>query len=453
MEEKNFKENPKNQNYLYLYALKLFNTDVKELEKLFGKYLKRSYDLRFWNLYIEYVTKVSSKKVNVNDVYNFVINHFEYSYFSFVFVRNFISHLSSEGSEDLIRKVYHKALTNPMHNLGQLWNEYEKWEISVNRINARSNIEKIQQGYTQAFSMYQRLIPFIDSNSFFPIIDIELENPLNLSKKFFDSRLSFIFDYYISIFPENEALLFLQSFYIKDKENSFDFNSTFLSYWFSFYYNKNLFNFEDKKNKQLTIVNFLNWTVKNEGINAFRNKFNEMKNQSGVYAYIYAAHVEFYQGCNKKEAYEIFVEALEKFGDSSLLNEEFFKLFLKIGDEENIRLLFKKLKKTELIYDLMIEYEFMHGDMEAYKNLLIQRDEEKNDILLSSTTINNKIIKSKGCMLVYETVLNNFGFLDLKIENIDIITEFISRLPPLSYNENILSNFDSSIIIDILQTI
>jgi cleavage stimulation factor subunit 3 len=448
MEEKNFKANPKNQNYLYSYALKLYNTDGKELEKLFGKFLKKSYDLRFWNLYIDYVTKVSTKKVNINDVYAFVINHFEHSYFSFVFIKSFISELSnSENSEDLIRKVYHKAFGCPMHNLGILWSDYEKWEIGVNRANARSNIEKIQPTYFQTASVYQRLLPFIDSNLFFKILDIELENPLKFPKKTFDARLSFIFNYYMSLFPENEALIFLQSFYLKDKVPEQPL-SPFLSYWFSFYFKENLFNFEDRKNKQLTIVNFLNWTVKNEGIEAFRRCFLEIEDK-GVYAYIYAALVEYYQGCNKKEAYQLFIEALEKDGNSPIVNEQFFLLFLKIGDEDNIRLLFKKLKKTEKMWDLMIEYEFMHGDMEAYRELLVNKQEEFKEIL-PPDKITKKQITSKGTEFIYETVLENLGFLDLKIENSDILADFIAQLPVLSYNENILSNFDNSLIIDIL---
>ena len=87
MEEQNFKLNPANQDSLYNYAVKLYkNGENKDLEKLFSKFLKKSFDSRFWNLYVEYVNKVSTKKVNLIDVYAFVVNHFDCSYISYDYV-------------------------------------------------------------------------------------------------------------------------------------------------------------------------------------------------------------------------------------------------------------------------------------------------------------------------------------------------------------------------------
>lgn len=450
-EEINFKQNP---NFLYFFALKLMGNDNKELERLFSKYLKKSYDLRFWNLYIEYITKVSTKKVSTNEVYLFVLNHFEHSYYIFVLIRSYIAILlDGNESDDLIRRTYQKYLSLPFHSMNILFQEYEKWEISVNRATARMNIEKVQQSYNQANLVYQRLLPLIDKNLYFNIFEIELSNPLKLNQKIFDSRMTFIFNYYNSVFPEVDGILFLQSIYstIKPEETN---NSIFLTYWFSFFYKKNLFNFEDKKNKILTIILFLNWTLKNEGIDSFRNKFKELKNDGGVYAFIYAAHVEYYQGGSKSNAYEVFIEGVGKYKNSSFLNEEFLKLFLNIGDEENIRLLFKKLSRTEKMYNLMLDYEFMHGDMESYTSLLLEKP-MFTDFLAPTPDepLEEENMSLSKPEMIYKKVYNNFKFLDLRIGNSNILDDFILKLPPLSFNENFLSNFDSSLIIDILMAI
>ena len=474
MEEQNFKNNPANQDYLFAYALKLYkSSENKDLEKLFSKFLKKSYDSRFWNLYIEYVNKVSTKKVNLIDVYAFVVNHFDCSYISYDYVSGYVRELINSDEEnskiDLIRKIYHKSMV-PMHNLGLLWSEYEKWENKVNKLTAKSFIDQIQPIYNVSFNTYQRLLPFIETNQFFKIFDIELENPLKLQKKNLDLRLNFLFSFYINKFPTSTPLLFLYSFYLKDfakevlmrespnkdtiPQDKIESLNSFLSIWYSFLYNKEFFNFEDIRNKDLVLINYLNWILKNQGMEAFRRKFLEKKALASAHVFIYAAKAEFHQGGNKEGCYQIFMEAFEKFKGDSLVNEQFFKMFLNIGDDDNIRRLFKKLSRTEVMWDLMIEYEFLYGDLEAYKTLLIQKQEELNnkENLPPAPTVQLKI-KNKGTQGVYESAFKSFGFLDLQINTNDLLSDFISKLPELGWNENILSNLDNQNVVDLLASL
>lgn len=465
MDEQNFKNNPTNQDFLYAYALTLYKSgENKELEKLFSKFLKKSYNFNFWNLYIEYVNKVSTKKVNLIDVYSFVVAHFDCSYFSYEYISNYIRELvtsDEDGSKiDLIRKIYQKSMI-PMHNLGLLWSEYEKWEIRTNKLTSKSIIDAIQPVYNLSFNTYQRLLPFIESNQFFKIFDIELENPLKLQKKAHDARLNFLFNFYINKFPLSSPLQFLYSFYLKDlaKEKFLSDRSSanplqissFLSIWYSFLFNSEYFNFQDIKNKDLILINYLNFTLKNEGIEKFREKFVENKINAGNHVYIYMAKSEFYQGGNKEGAYQIFIEATEKFKNDPLVNEQFFRMFLNIGDDDNIRRLFKKLVKTENMWDLMIEYEFLHGELEDYKNLLVQKqiDLGNKEILQSVVTTSFKI-KNKGTQGIYETAFKSFGFLDLQLATNDVLSDFVSKLPELDIRENVLSNLDNQKIVDLL---
>ena len=474
MEEQNFKLNPANQDSLYNYAVKLYkNGENKDLEKLFSKFLKKSFDSRFWNLYVEYVNKVSTKKVNLIDVYAFVVNHFDCSYISYDYVSEYIRELINSDEDnskvDLIRKTYHKAMV-PMHNLGLLWNEYEKWEAKVNKQTAKTFVDQIQPIYNTSFNTYQRLLPFIETNQFFKIFDIELENPLKLQKKNFEMRLNFLFNFYINKFPTSTPLLFLYSFYLKDLAREalmkdspnkdtipmekIETLSPFLIIWYSFLYNKDLFNLNDLRNKDLILINYLNWTLKNEGIESLRKKFDENKDKASSYVYIYVARAEYYQGGNKETCYKIFIEAFEKFKNDSLVNEQFFKLFLNIGDDDNIRRLFKKLSKTEIIWDLMIDYEFLYGDLESYHNLLIQKQVEMNNKgILPPAFVPQLKIKNKGTQGIYESTFKSFGFLDLQINTNDVISDFICKLPELNLCENVLSNLDSQKIVDLLASL
>jgi len=463
MNGQTFKNNFGSPAALYDYALRLYNNaENKELEKLFARFLKKSYDLKFWSLYIEYVKKISTKKVNPDKLYSFVLGHFEHSYYTYGYIKDYLQELLNSDEDgintDTIRKVYHRSFQYPMFNLGVLWNEYEKWEQSVNKLQAKSFIEKIQPTYNLSFNTYQRLIPYIENNQYFRIFDIELENPLKLNRKSLDQRLNFLFNFYISKFPENDSVLFLYSFYLKDMARevieayvSSVPLSPFLSYWLSFQYSKNYFNFGDESNIDMTNVNYLNWIVKNEGIEALRSKFNEMKHGSGPHCYIFAAEAEFYQGNSKELAYQVFIEGTERFPHSPVLSEEFFDLFLKVGDDNDIRLLFKKLRKTNKMWDKMIEYELLHGEMEDYRNLVQQRQtEESLADLLPENTRKSRKNKGVGCEGVYESVVESFCFLDLKISFSNLITEFLEKIPVLPPAENILSNLDNYKIVEIL---
>lgn len=210
MDEDLAKREYESQDALYKHGMDLYsNKNNKDLERLFAKYLKKSYDLRFWNLYIEYVKRVSVKKVNIADVYAFVLSHFEYSYLTVDLVKEYIAELLNVDDEALkaekIRKVYQKAFTCPMQGLSQLWCDYEKWELSVNKGTARGFIDQAQPVYNHTYSVYQRLLPHIQAEDYFRVLDVELENPLKHTKAVHTARLAFVLNFYISKFPGAEA--------------------------------------------------------------------------------------------------------------------------------------------------------------------------------------------------------------------------------------------------------
>jgi len=433
-----------------LYDKKMY----PELHNIFSKYLKKSYDINLWELYMEYVYKISTKKVSTCEVYAYVLNHFEFSYFIIPLVKKYISELQNQDEDALnvekIRKVYHRTLENPGHGLDQLWGEYEKWEFALNRLTAKGYIEQIHPLYQNASTVYHRLFSHIENDDFFGILDIELENLLKLNKKSFEKRFHLIFNFYISKFPASEPLLILRSFYLKDHVKIESPETTLLSIWYSYLYNTSYFNFNDHANLDLVMINSFNWTLKNKGVDAFRTRFSEVKDTVGPYVYVYASRVEYDQG-DKKTAYQICNEAVDRFPKNPLVLDEFFKLF---ADDENIHSLFQRLSKTEKIWTKMVSYEFSHGDADSYREMLRLRDVaiEKNEIL-KSVNCEKRASFIKGTKGVYESIVENLGFMDLRIVNRDVCKEFLSQLPELPRSDNILSSFDNKKIVSILAKI
>lgn len=446
---------------LYAQALAFYKSgENSKLEKLFAKFLKKSYDVAFWSLYIDYVKKVSTKKVNLVDVYAFVTNHFNGSYVSFEFVRDYISILElSEGdnprTED-IRRIYHRAF-QPMAHLGLLWSDYEKWETRINKQGARSQIEQIHPIFMQASSVYQRLAPYVETNNFFSIFDIEHENPLKLGKEEHEARLMFFFSFYLSKFPNSEALSFLFSFYLRDAARErldLGTNSPFLRIWYSFQYETPCFDLEDPRNGELMLVNYLNWVAKNEGLEVLVQRFEELKARAGPRAFIYVANSLFFQGRNKEGAYQMFMDGVKRFNDDPLLNEAFFQLFLGAGDDDTIRLLFKKLKTTERMWELMVSYEFQHGEMNDYRELLTQEIVTNREITKGRSEDIKKMHKrSSGSRGAYEAAVESFEFMGLKLTTGDVLSEFISKLPGLSRSENVLIGMDNGKVVDLLTSL
>lgn len=484
MEKESYENNPTNPKALLKYAEYLYeNKSNKELELLFGKHLKKSYDTKFWKLYINYVQNVSTKKVNISDVYAFVINHFEHSYHVYQFIQPYISSLAANDDNSLvvdrIRKIYHKAFETPFEGIGKLWIEYEKWEASVNRGGSRQIIEQIQSTYTQSSGLYQRLKGYIEEQKWFQVLDVELENPCRLSKQQFDRRVGYILRSLIAGDRENEGLWVMKSIYAPDEADVEEIpESTVVKVWYSYVYRRNLFDLNN--GGEIMIINYLSWLIKNEGMEAFRKKFAEMKatvnsatnseskgdkyyNQTqnkngkhsiGLNTYIFCGQAEYFQGGSPMTAYEILQEGFSKYPDSGQLCEEYFDLFLHNGEDEHVRPLFKKLGKTARMWDAMIKYEFVNGSIDRYKKLLVERHEAvQNKELLNPVESLAPRTRQQGTREVYETIVQSIKQYDSKIEIDKAISDFIKKLPFLNNKDDLLFNVNKFLIVDLLKTL
>ncbi|ADM11086.1 pre-mRNA 3'-end processing cleavage and polyadenylation factor [Encephalitozoon intestinalis ATCC 50506] len=464
--------------------------DYRSLESLFGKCLKKSYNLELWMLYIEYVRKVSQKKFKLYEVYEFTLGQFENYWDSYGLYKEYIEELGKIEDEqtriEKIRNGYMRALQTPMSSLSELWKDFENFELELNKITGKKIVSDTLPIFQSSFQRYQQMQPLIRSWSVknaAKLIDLEMENGMKLGGRTHESRMHFIYNYILDSFYYAEEAYFFYSEYligIGQKEKAKKViqrgiemsDGMFLSLYYGlvmdeeevygdlkkkYFYQEN----EDGgkssgREADLLRINHLNYVLKKRGLESFRKLFIEVGNEGiGPHVFIYCAFVEYYATGSRTTPYNIFSSGLLKHPDSTLLKEQFFLFLLRIGDEENARALFKRLEKTSRMWDSMIEYEFMIGSMELFRELVDQKMSSiKDNAILPALPEREKDIQMEGILGRYHCFLNSFNFLDLKIkDNSRLLDEFMESLPKISQQNNVLSNLKPDKIVDLLKCI
>ncbi|KAG5859536.1 hypothetical protein KMI_06g10610 [Encephalitozoon hellem] len=462
--------------------------EYRSLEGLFGKCLKKSYNLDLWMLYIEYVKKVSQKKFKLYEVYEFTLGQFENYWDSYGLYKEYIEELGKIEDEqtriEKIRNGYMRALQTPMSSLSELWKDFENFELELNKITGKKIVSDTLPIFQNSFQRYQQIQPLIKSWSIknaAKLIDLEMENEAKLGARAHESRMHFIHNYILDSFYYAEEAYFFYSEYligIGQKERAKKVvqrgiemsDGMFLSLYYGLvmdeegiyadlkgrYCGKENDGDEKAPNKECDLVriNHLNYVLKKRGLESFRKLFIELGSEGiGPHVFIYCAFVEYYATGSRSTPYNIFSSGLLKHPDSTLLKEEFFLFLLKIGDEENARALFKRLEKTSRMWDSMIEYEFMVGSMELFRELVDQKmGSVRDNAILPSLPAKDRYVQMEGILGRYHCFLSSFNFLDLKIkDNSRLLDEFVENLPKISQQSNVLSNLRSEKIIELLK--
>lgn len=491
MDEDRPKADAGNPSVIMEEARRLYESkDYRGLEGLFGKCLKKSYNLELWMLYIEYVKKVSQKKFKLYEVYEFTLGQFEHYWDSQGLYKEYIEELGKIDDEqtriEKIRGAYMKALQTPMSSLGELWKDFESFELELNKITGKKIVGDMLPVFQSSFQRYQQMQPLIRSwgvRSAARLIDMEMEAGARQGGKAHEARMHFIHNHVLDSFYYAEEVYFFYSEYligIGQKERAKKVvqkgiemsDGMFLSLYCGLVmddeevYEGLRRRYEARREEgcgemfcrelDLVGINNLNYVLKRKGLEAFRKLFIEMGNGGmGPHVFIYCAFVEYYATGSRTTPYNIFSSGLAKHPDSARLKEGFFLFLLRIGDEENARALFKRFEKTGRMWDAMIEYEFMVGSMELFRELVEQKmDALREGAILAPLPAKEKDAETEGILGRYHCFLNSFNFLDLKIkDNSRLLDEFMGSLPKISQRHNVLSNLKAEKVVDLLKTI
>ncbi len=484
MEERTQGE-PQNPSEVLERARMLYGSkDHRGLEGLFGKYLRKSYDLEFWMLYVEYVKKVSQKKFKLYEVYEFVLGQFEHYWDLSGLYREYIEELGKIEDEQLriekMRSAYMKALQTPMGSLGELWKAFESFELDLNKITGKKIVNDMLAVFQSTFQRYQAIQPLVRSWSIASaseLIDVETEMGQKLSEKAYESRMHFIHNYVLDSFHYAQEVYFFYSEYLigigqKEKakkvvERGIEMSEgMFLPLYYGLVMDEEEVYVDlqrryaggegrHEREADLVAINRLSYVLKKRGLEAFRKMFIELSSGGiGPHVYVYCAFVEYYATGSKATPYNIFSSGLQRHPENVLLKEEFFLFLLKIGDEENARALFKRFEKTWRMWDAMIGYEFMVGSMELFRELVGQ----KMASIRSGTIVEDAYRKDEGRQVGgilgrYCSFVDSFSFLDLRIgDGSRLVDEFIEKLPEISRASDVLSNLRIESVIELLKS-
>lgn len=410
---------------------------------------------------------------------------------------------------DKIREVYTLALSNPIHNLSSLFQQYEAWELSLSKITYKSLVSERLATYQECFKLYQKLLPFISSLEFdniFKILYLEPSNRKVVLARHFKERFYYkeeVYFLYNEILPDKEVL----------REGIRNTNSSFLRMYFAMCYDS-----EDilDVNNELEMICYLNIMAK-RGADAFHGVLEKMgiagagapgmpgaapcriadrsgyagdNNENGgvcasehgadgeeqdttykdadtaeatsnidsavssaisPYVLIYAARTEYSLTSDPHAAFRIFYLGINK---SPALNEAFFKFLIDINDVCNSKAMFKILNKTENMWDWMINFEFKYGSFPEYRRLLAERARQKCEAGRKEKTERSEPCEqdAESYRLLYELFRRSFEFLDLRLPKDEVLDNFAKQLPRLSAN-NVFQGLKSSHLVNLLKAV
>lgn len=142
---------------------------------------------------------------------------------------------------DLTRKIYHRALLNPMEGLEQLWHAYDSYENSLNKLTAKKLVTEKSSGYMAARSGTKELLDIISSidlneypveerinnleyeeryNTWMNWINLERRNPLTMANKpLLHSRIVYAFRRALMSMRGDEIMWLAYSNYLRFDAN------------------------------------------------------------------------------------------------------------------------------------------------------------------------------------------------------------------------------------------
>jgi tetratricopeptide (TPR) repeat protein len=187
----------------------LLNGEYEELESLFTRCLKGNLSVPLWRLYLAYVRGHQLPPLAAEDetlarqtmlkAYEFAVSHVGFDVASGVIWQEYIAYAqhsyervmkdrsgaSYEQQQlmDLTRKAYQRALSIPIQGLEQLWQAYDAFENSLNKVTAKKLIADKSSAYMAARSSCRELVDLIDALDLDDIVDYQEHHAMSNNDK------------------------------------------------------------------------------------------------------------------------------------------------------------------------------------------------------------------------------------------------------------------------------
>ncbi|KAF2072691.1 hypothetical protein CYY_005997 [Polysphondylium violaceum] len=136
------------------------------VEKIFLKSLRSVKNVELWKLYITYIKTIKSdnNREEIIKAFELALENIGMDISSTPIWTEYIAYLKEEKTNTTfeegqkmtsIRKLYQRAVENPMHELDAIWKEYDQFENSINKVLAKSLLTEHYNKYQQARNVYR----------------------------------------------------------------------------------------------------------------------------------------------------------------------------------------------------------------------------------------------------------------------------------------------------------
>jgi len=391
--------------------------NYERVEKLFQRCLIRVLSIDLWKTYLLYVkeTKASlpTYKEKMAQAYDFALDKMGLDIQSHTLWSDYIKFL--KGVEAIgsfaenqkiaaIRKVYQRAVINPMMNIESLWKEYVTFEQSINPMiaekltqersrdymNAR-RVAKEYEAVTRGLNKTHPSVPPTGTQEehkqvelWHSYINWEKSNPLKVEDPaLIAKRVMFAYEQSLLCLGHHpdiwyEAATFLQEssktlqekgdvdsskLFLEQASQLFEravtgvLNKCTLLYFTYADFEEQNMKFEkvhkiyqdflDVPNIDPTLcyVQYMKFCRRAEGIKSARNVFKKAREdeRSNFHVYVAAALMEYYSSKDKNVAFRIFDLGLRKFGSSSEFILAYLDYLSHLNEDNNTRVLFERV--------------------------------------------------------------------------------------------------------------
>jgi cleavage stimulation factor subunit 3 len=400
-------------------------------EKIIARCLVQCPNVDLWKTYLKYVMDVKGKLPNSKDeivrAFEFALSHVGFDIASTQIWQDYLNLLKQqkttsqfeEGQKiDALRKLYQRAIENPMHNLESVWKEYDAFENGLHKIIAKAVLTEHGPKYMSARAVYRERKNHMEGISrnvlarpprgnakdkhqaqlWKRLIEYEKTNPQTLEAPLLKDRVAFAFNQallYLYHYPEiwyDSAMWQLENndydsaVAVLQKANIALADNLFLHYQLADLLEshsdikraKEVYeNLLKKKSDTLIYVQYMRFARRQEGVDAARKVFFRARKSPNCTYHIYlaAAQMEYYINKDANVARKIYEMGFKKFSQETAFVFQYIDFLFHRSDENNLRVLFEKIlatmpkEKTGEIWNMYLKFEYVCGNLNTIQKI------------------------------------------------------------------------------------
>ncbi|EGC34447.1 hypothetical protein DICPUDRAFT_153358 [Dictyostelium purpureum] len=389
------------------------------VEKIFLENLRNVKNVEFWKTYINYIKQVKSDSNNREEIikaFEFALESVGMDISSTSIWTDYIAFLKEEKATTPfeegqkmtgIRKLYQRAIENPMHDLDNIYKEYEVYENSINKTLAKALLADHQNRYQHARNVYRdrkallegilrnmlakpprssdkeehqvrlwrKLISFERSNpqKFDPVVlrnrvvatynqcllclyhypDIWYEAATYQADSGNVDGCISMFDRAIQALPKNLFIHFAYADFLESQKKTQQAKEI---------YEKIITN----NPEPLVWIQYMKFSRRTERVEGPRKIFKRAKStpECTYHVYIALGLIEYYINQDTRMARDIFEIGLKKFPNEIAFINFYIEFLTNLNEENNTRVLFEKLlsnqalEKSEPLWKKFLDFEY-----------------------------------------------------------------------------------------------